>query len=100
MASFTRESALDYLQQRGLLTKAREQYTTAYAKRLASSYSKAEASGKKTTRAAARGKAGPEHIVPNYQYGPLRAGEARDRFSEPYRVTFPGTVSDLKPLKL
>ncbi len=93
---FTRESALDYLQQRGLLTKARTDYSTAYAKRLASSYRKAESSGRSTTRAAARGKAGPEHIIPNKnpENGPV------DRFAEQYRIGLPETVADLKPLKL
>jgi hypothetical protein len=95
-SAFTRESALDYLASRGLLTKGREDYTTAYAKRLASSYRKAETSGKRTSRAAARGKAGPEHIVPNKnpEAGPV------DRFAEQYRIGFPETVSDLKSLKL
>lgn len=97
---FTRESALDYLEQKKLLTKPRDQYTTAYAKRLASSYSRAESAGKTVSRKQARGKAGPEHIVPNYERGPLPKGEPRDRFSEQYRITFPETVSDLKPLKL
>jgi len=93
---FTRDTALDFLEQRKLLTKPRGEYTTAYAKRLASSYRKAESTGKKTTRAAARGKAGPEHIIPNKnpEVGPI------DRFAEQYRIGLPETVADLKPLKL
>ncbi len=98
-SSFTREQALDFLAQRGLLTKAREEYTTAYAKRLASTYRRGEASGKSTSRAAARGHRTTEHVIPNYQAGPLPEGVPRDRFSEQYRVNFPETVSDLKTLK-
>jgi len=96
----SREQALDYLAKRGLLTKARESYTTAYAKRLASAYGRAEKTGRTPSRTAARGKAGPEHLVPNYARGPLRENERRDRFSEQYRISLPETVSDLKPLKL
>ncbi len=100
MASFTREEALTYLEQRGLLTKARESYTTAYAKRLASSYSKATSSGRSTSRKAARGKAGPTHIIPKQQLRPLQEGERRDRFSEQYITYGPEVVGDLRSLKL
>lgn len=98
--SMTREEAITYLSSKGLLTKAPESYSTSYVKRLASAYSRAEQRGRSTTRTAARGKAGPEHIVPNYARGPLPEGEKRDRFSEQYRIAFPETVSDLRPLKL
>jgi len=97
----TKEQALDFLEQRGLLTKARSEYKdAAYVKRIASDYRRAEEAGKKTSRAAARGHRTTEHIVPNYQAGPLPEGVARDRFSEQYRVGLPETVSDLKTLKL
>jgi len=96
----TKEQALDFLEQRGLLTKARSEYKdAAYVKRLASDYRRAEEAGKKTSRAAARGHRSTEHVIPNYQAGPLPEGVARDRFSEQYRVSFPETVSDLKTLK-
>jgi hypothetical protein len=97
--SFTREQALDYLQDRGLLTKARDKYSTAYAKRLASSAARAQEEGKGFSRAKARGKAGPEHIVPNYEQRTLQEGEHRDRFSEQYRLVGPTTTSDLRSLK-
>ena len=98
--SMTREEAIAYLSSRGLLTKAPESYSTPYVKRLASAYSRAEQKGRSTSRTVARGKAGPEHIVPNYARGPLPEGVPRDRFSEQYKIVFPETVSDLKPLKL
>ena len=97
--SFTREQALDYLESRGLLTKDRDKYTTAYAKRLASSAARSQEEGKGFSRAKARGKASPEHIVPNYEFGPLKEGETRDRFSEQYRLSGPTTTSDLRSLK-
>lgn len=96
---FTRDSAIAYLSKRGLLTKAPGSYSTDYVKRLASQYSRAEQQGKTISRAKARGKAGPEHVVPNYARGPLPEGTPRDRFSEQYRIWFPETVSDLRSLK-
>lgn len=97
--SFTREQALDYLSSRGLLTKPRDKYTTAYAKRLASSAARSQEEGKGFSRAKARGKAGPEHLVPNHQQRTLAEGEHRDRFAEQYRLSGPKTTSDLRSLK-
>lgn len=56
-AKWTRESAIEYLAERHLLTKSPSEYTTPYVKRLASSAQKAEREGREFTRQEARGHA-------------------------------------------
>lgn len=61
---WTRESALEYLSHRKLLTKPASEYTTPYLKRLAGSARKQEQSGKEFSRAEARGKKPKEKQPP------------------------------------
>ena len=55
--SWTRDSAIEYLAERKLLTKSPDQYTTPYLKRLAGAARNAEQEGKGFTRKEARGHA-------------------------------------------
>jgi hypothetical protein len=114
----SREQALDYLQSKGLLTKSRSEYTTAYAKRLASQYKRADAVGKPLTRKEARGKhpgkqeprvrptrykrAAAEKVIPEGTMGPLQKHErySTGKEKEHAIVLAPNVVKDLeRPLK-